>query len=129
MRRILVLCSDIDDARVYKRIQLLMECGFDVRWAGCDRARGTVREKLLSLNLPHVMLGRLQDRRYFKRVFAMRRARQALLRNRETWASVDAIYAINLDNLVIADSLRRALGNPIPLICEIADLRPVMTSG
>jgi succinoglycan biosynthesis protein ExoL len=125
---ILIIGGEIDDARLYKRIQLLRECGANVSWAAYDRGRGTVREKLLAMELPHLILGQLADRRYFRRLFAMRRAKHALMSNRTVWENADAVYAINLDNLVIADQLRAALRTRIPLICEIADLRPVMTS-
>jgi succinoglycan biosynthesis protein ExoL len=121
---ILVIAGNIADARFFKRVKLLMRCGYNVVWAAYDRHYKTGQENIVSLELPSAILGVARDGGHWQRLWAMRHARHTLSEQLPRWGHVAAVYCLSLDNLILAHSVTRSLHYQTPLICEIADLFP-----
>jgi succinoglycan biosynthesis protein ExoL len=118
---LLVFAHEGTDARVIKRHRAFSDFGwqpvgftFHRPRPGCDA----------SIPFRNIDLGTTRDRAYAHRLFALLRALRILWRERDTLRAANALYAINVDNALLALASRWFAGRPIPLFLEIADLQP-----
>jgi len=126
MHKILVIGHDAADARYHKRLQFLRDSGWAVLGAAFDRQRGNDRSEIAGgLCLQFFNLGPSRDRDYLQRLGGLIRAGVRLWKHRGVLADLDAIWAINLDNVVLAWLIRLWLRRSI-IIYEVADIQPVM---
>ncbi len=121
MSRVLYLVHDLDDAAVWRRVEMLAAAGAEVDVAGFRRGTGPLPRPATVLGVTEN--GRMVDRA--RSVLAQRlRTHPALLR----LPRPDAIVARNLEMLALAVPLRRrlAVGRHIPLTYEVLDIHRLM---
>ena len=121
MSRVLYLVHDLDDAAVWRRVEMLAAAGAEVDVAGFRRGTGP-------LPRPATVLGTTRNGRMVDR------ARSVLAQRLRTHPALldlprpDAIVARNLEMLALAVPLRRrrAAGAHIPLTYEVLDIHRLM---
>ena len=120
---------DSQDARLHRRIRTFRRLGIHVAWFAFDRRRTATPIPADVLAEDHVLLGVTIDGRYFQRLLALGlgivRAYRWCRRQPENF---HILYAINLDNLVLAMLLKRALTLRAGIVYECADIQPVFLS-
>ena len=115
------------DARVMKRVSALQAQGWQVRGYMFHRIRDRVDTPPFWEN---VELGITENRKYIKRIFSLFGSLSILWKQRKRLAEVQAWYAVNTDNAVLALIGRwlavRSGGRAGPLVLELADLQAMM---
>ncbi len=117
---------DRTDARVVKRIAALDGQGWKVLGFTFFRDHGQPDPPPAWEN---IHLGNTYIRRYVQRAFAVLRGFFMILRHRRRVRESACLYAINLDNAVLALFGRLVSGCRIPLVVEIADIQPTVLGG
>ncbi|MEL7213955.1 MAG: glycosyltransferase [Pseudomonadota bacterium] len=118
--RILYLVHDLDDAAVWRRVQMLRLGGAEVELAGFRRRSGTLPE-------PALILGQTRNGQMTHRALAVLRQRLRLGRLTKEVSPPDAILCRNLEMLALAVPLKRAFSNAdIPLSYEVLDVHRLM---
>ncbi len=118
--RILCILPILTDARIAKRIDMLLEKGFQVEALGFERDQYLGRKP----NCPVQSLGSVSDGRYpvriYKMALAFPKVRAAIRRN-------DIVYTFGLDLALLALISGTGLGRPT--IIEVADIRKIQIIG
>lgn len=120
-RHLAVFAHERTDARVVKRLRAFADHGWKVTALTFHRPRPG---RTTTLPCPNIDLGETQDRAYARRALALVGALGTLWRERALLRTVDALYAINTDNALLALAVRRIAGRPLPVFLEIADIQP-----
>ncbi|MGD9420286.1 MAG: glucosyl transferase [Verrucomicrobiota bacterium JB025] len=114
------------DARVRKRIAAFGDLGWVVTGFTFHRERDKVDAEPAWEN---VHLGTTFNRRYVQRLFALAGSVGVLWRERRRLADAGVIYAVNVDNALLALLGRWFSGGRAPVVLELADIQPAMTGG
>ena len=124
LRPLAFFAHERGDARVMKRIAALQDQGRRVIGFTFHRVRDKVD---VPPGWQNVHLGTTYNRRYLQRLCALAKAVGVLWANRERLGNCAVIYAVNLDNALLALLGGLMAGRRIPLVLELADIQPVMT--
>ncbi|MEM8628237.1 MAG: glycosyltransferase [Pseudomonadota bacterium] len=118
--RILYLVHDLDDAAVWRRVQMLRLGGAKVALAGFRRRSGALPE-------PALVLGKTRNGQMTHRALAVLRQRLRAGRLAKELGPPDAILCRNLEMLTLAVPLKRLFSNAgIPLSYEVLDVHRLM---
>jgi succinoglycan biosynthesis protein ExoL len=120
---VLYLASNIGDATVAKRLQMLRDGGASVSVAGFRRA-GSATPDLGPGD--HVVLGETFDARFLQRILALARASGPLNGRMRGRARPDVILARNLEMLFLAGRLRSAWAEPPAIVYECLDIHRLL---
>ncbi|WP_299885227.1 glycosyltransferase [uncultured Ruegeria sp.] len=120
-RHVLYLAHDLDDAAIWRRVDMLRTGGADVSVVGFRRRSGPLSEDAL-------VLGQTHNGKMLQRVFLVLKLRlrlHAIVRN---VPPVDAILCRNLEMLALAVPLLRVLRStrPVSLVYEVLDIHRLM---
>jgi len=118
--KITVFSSDYTDARLIKRMRAFSDIGWETLCASFRRERynrGYVPE------WKNIYLGKIEDRKYLRRVFVLLRAVAKLLREGRNIGSSQVFYAINLDQLLLALFIRVVCAKKVVIVYEVADIQ------
>ncbi|MES0864706.1 glycosyltransferase [Ruegeria sp. SCPT10] len=120
-RRILYLAHDLDDAAIWRRVDMLRLGGAEVTVAGFRRRSGPLPENAL-------VLGQTYNTRMIQRVLSVLQQRMRLKASFSDIPHPDTILCRNLEMLALAVPLRRSLskGRPVALIYEVLDIHRLM---
>lgn len=121
-KRVFVLVPDLADTITHNRVEAFREAGHDLLVAGFRRGR---YHRPDPPGGPHITLGRTSDARYLQRLFALLAALPRLFSIRRRLRTQDAVYARNIDQLVLAMLCRAMLGVKAPVFYEVLDIQPV----
>jgi succinoglycan biosynthesis protein ExoL len=121
-KRILLLVPDIADTITHNRVEAFRSVGHELVVAGFRRGR---YKRADPPGGPHICLGRTADARYGHRFAAIFGALPRLLARRKTLRPADAIYARNIDQLVLALFCRFVLFVRAPIFYEVLDIQPI----
>jgi succinoglycan biosynthesis protein ExoL len=121
MTRIAFFGHDAADAAVRRRVQGFRDDGLDV--VGFTMRRSDT----LATEWDNVDLGRTFDGAYVQRVRSILRGARLAAAQREALASVDVIYARNLDMLATAFLAKRKARLKTPVIYESLDVHRLLT--
>lgn len=125
-QRIVLLVPDIADTITRNRVESFGEAGHKLTVIGFRRGR---YHRPDPPGGPHVELGRTADAQYLQRLRAVLAALPGLVANRRLLRQADALYARNLDQLVLALFARLALRAPAPVFYEVLDVQPILVGG
>lgn len=118
--RVLCILPILTDARIAKRIDMLLKVGFQVEALSFERDQYLGRQPNCSVQ----SLGSISDRCYLVRIYKMALAfpkiRAAIRRN-------DIVYAFGLDLALLA--LISGLGLGKPVVIEVADIKEIQVIG
>lgn len=130
-KRLLVIGCDSQDARFHRRIRMFRELGFVVSWLAFERRRTATPLPADVLSERHALLGVTRDRHYLQRVVALTLGLARAYRwGRRQPGGFQLLYAINLDNLLLAIGLKCALALRAGVVYECADVQPAfLTKG
>lgn len=121
MTRILYLAHDLDDAAIWRRVDMLRLGGAEVTLAGFRRGTGA---------LPHdaLVLGQTHNARMLQRAVQVLRQRLRLAVDFARVGPFDIVLCRNLEMLALAVPLRRSLqqSRPVSLIYEVLDIHRLM---
>ncbi len=122
MTRILYLVHDLDDAAVWRRVEMMSAAGAEIDVAGFRRGSGP-------LPRPATVLGMTRNGRMADRARAVLQQRLKMHPALTRLPRPDAIVARNLEMLALAAPLRRRMsegGAHIPLTYEVLDIHRMM---
>lgn len=120
-RRILYLAHDLDDAAIWRRVDMLRLGGAQVTVAGFRRRTGALPENAL-------VLGQTYNARMIQRMLSVLRQRLRLNASFLDIPHPDTILCRNLEMLALAVPLRRNLSKdrPVALVYEVLDIHRLM---
>lgn len=121
MTRILYLAHDLDDAAIWRRVDMLRTGGAEVVLAGFRRESGDLPDDV-------VVLGTTRNARMIQRALSVMRQRFFLKSKFSEIPRPDAIMCRNLEMLVLAVPLQRQFfkSDVVPLIYEVLDIHRLM---
>lgn len=123
IKTIAVFAHERGDARVRKRISALRDNGWRVAGFTFHRPREKAEEEIFWDN---THLGTTYNRRYLQRVWSLATSFAVIWRAQEKLRACRAIYAVNMDNALLAWLASRLCGARLPLVMEIADVQTAM---
>ncbi|MGE0152915.1 MAG: hypothetical protein AB7R90_09875 [Reyranellaceae bacterium] len=121
-KRVLLLVPDIADIVTCNRVEAFREAGHELIVVGFRRGR---YKRPDPDGGPHVCLGRTADGCYSQRLAALVGALPRLVSIRRTLRQVEAVYARNIDQLILALFCRFLLGVKAPIFYEVLDIQPI----
>lgn len=121
-QHVVLLVPDIADTITRNRVEAFREAGHALNVLGFRRGR---YKRPDPPGGPHVELGSTTDARYGQRLAAVFGALPKLVRHRRLLRRADAVYARNLDQLVLAMFVRIALRARAPIFYEVLDIQPI----
>jgi succinoglycan biosynthesis protein ExoL len=116
-------CPDVTDASTLKRVQQFMDHGYRVNVFAFRRFRYNTDYQP---PWPNVPLGFTSDGRYWQRLWALLRAVPVLLAHRRSVARATALYARNIDQLILTLLVRLFAGSRAPIAYEVLDIPPIL---
>lgn len=116
--RILYLAHDLDDSAIWRRYEMLMQGGAEVRLAGFRRGEGALRA-------PTVLLGRTRNGHMAARAVAILRSVPGLAVRLGPGPHPDVMLARNLEMLALAVSLRRQFPDA-RIVYELLDVHRLL---
>lgn len=114
---------DVTDASSQKRVQQFVDEGYRVTVFTFRRRRSSADHQP---PWPNVPLGLTSDGRYGQRLWAMLRAVPALAAHRHRVSLAAALYARNIDQLILALLARLLAGSRAPIAYEVLDIPPIL---
>ncbi|MEM9384344.1 MAG: hypothetical protein AAGA68_04740 [Pseudomonadota bacterium] len=122
--KLIFLGPDCTDSRVAKRIHAFADQGFEVIALTFRRQR---YNRDLEPDWHNVDLGTIRDRAYLDRLLPLLRAVGRIRKTLRQSPDVRAVYAVNLDLLLLA--IGAAVGRSAfpPIAYEVADIQPALT--
>jgi succinoglycan biosynthesis protein ExoL len=121
--RILLFVPDMGETSTIKRAEQFAARGLAVTVLGFRRQR---YHRDFEPPWPFLSLGRTHDGRYGQRLGAMAKAIRILAAHRRELAAATALYARNMDQLVLALATRRLLRRRVPVVYEVLDIPLIM---
>lgn len=120
-KRILYLAHDLDDAAIWRRVDMLRMGDAEVSIAGFRRRSGVLPENALEL-------GRTHNGRMMQRALSVLGQRMRLRATFKDLPPPDTILCRNLEMLALAAPLRRAMWSqhPVRLVYEVLDIHRLM---
>ncbi|WP_227271320.1 glycosyltransferase [Roseobacter weihaiensis] len=121
MTRILYLAHDLDDAAIWRRVDMLRLGGAEVTLAGFRRGTGALPQDAL-------VLGQTHNARMLQRAVQVLRQRLRLSADFAGFGPFDIVLCRNLEMLALAVPLRRSLQQfrPMSLVYEVLDIHRLM---
>ncbi len=119
---VVLLVPDIADPVTHKRVEALKEAGCPVVVAGFQRGRFA---NAAPPGGQHIALGRTADACYKHRLWALMLALPKLVAAADRLRPAGAIYARNLDQLVLALLIRALLQSRAWIFYEVLDIQPL----
>lgn len=120
-RKLVFFTQDVSDTSTVKRAEAFVAEGFDLVLFSFLRGR---YHRDFSPPWPVIPLGRTADGRYLRRVFALLRGAVTVVRNRSHLRGAEALYARNIDQLLLALFARTLFRNGAPVVYEVLDIQP-----
>lgn len=119
--KLLYLAHDLDDAAIWRRVQMLEAAGAEVVIAGFKRLPGAPQR-------PAEILGWTQDGKLAARALSVARAYPQIRRRVRALVSdgVDVILARNLEMLALGRHARAAFADKPALVYELLDIHRIM---
>jgi len=122
-RRVVYFCPDVTDASTLKRAQQFIDHGYGVTVFAFRRKRYNMGYEP---DWPYVPLGMTSDGRYWHRLQALLGAIPAILSRRSLVKRATAIYARNIDQLLLAMLARLFAFSRAPVTYEVLDIPPIL---
>jgi len=126
MPHILLLVPDIGETSSIKRAEQFLARGCAVTMLGFRRER---YHRDFAPHWPYLSLGRTHDERYGQRIAALANAFRIVFRHRRRLAGASAIYARNIDQLLLALFVRRLIRRRVPIAYEVLDISAAFVHG
>lgn len=124
-RRILYVAPDCTDSAVQKRARGFVRAGQEVVSFSFRRHRYNAQ---YAPDWPNIELGQTTERRLFDRVMMCLQAIRAIFRHGRLWRRADLLYVRNLDLAVLAMIGKLVTGCRAPLVYEVLDVHPALTT-
>ena len=115
-KTILCFLPLVGDTKDSKRIQLLMNAGFNIKVISFERQNHSPRKS----NWDVKIIGNIEDGKYFARIITMLRAFQTL---RYDMQSSDIVYCLSADLAIFA--YLASFGMKVQIVVDVADIREI----
>lgn len=126
-KNVVYFTPDITDTSTITRGEALRDQGCELTVVGFRRDR---YNPTFQPPWPCITLGRTQDGRYTRRLFALIAALPIIMAHRGKLKDADIFYARNIDQLLLALFAQVLIRRRVPLIYEVLDIQPIfMGSG
>jgi len=122
--RLVLFAPDFTEVSTIARVRGFRDAGFEVTVLAFRRGRYNPG---FAAPWPEVELGTTTDGHYLRRAAKLLAALPALWRERRLLRQADALYARNLDQLLLARLAQQALGAHGRLVYEVLDVAPLLT--
>jgi succinoglycan biosynthesis protein ExoL len=120
-RKLVFFAQDVSDTSTVKRAEAFVAEGFDLVLFSFLRAR---YHRDFAPPWPVVPLGRTADGRYLRRAVALLRGAFTITRKGHYLRDAEALYARNIDQLILALFARALFRNTAPVVYEVLDVQP-----
>lgn len=122
LKPIIVFAQDANDARVRKRIQAFQDFGGEV--IGFSFRRGSFGAEKQPF-WQNIDLGETFDRQYLQRIFSLFKAFYIIWKHRNLLQNATSLYAINIDNALLALLARFIMRKKLKVVFENVDIQPI----
>jgi succinoglycan biosynthesis protein ExoL len=119
---ILFFAPDVTDVCTIKRADAFLRANFALTVFGFVRGR---YNRNYSPPWPHVLLGRTTDGRYIRRALTLLAGLCVLLARCGKARRAAVLYARNIDQLILALTVRALFRRKTPVVYEVLDIQPV----
>jgi len=121
--KLVFFCPDVTDASTLKRVQQFVDGGYAVVVFGFRRRRYNADYQP---TWPCVPLGMTSDGFYRQRLTALLRALPTIVANHRELRGASALYARNIDQLLLALFARLVSLSRAPITYEVLDIPPIL---
>lgn len=122
--QVFYFCSDITDAAVLKRVQMLQNCSCDVLLIGFKRSRYDIQTAMASNGV--VCLGAIEDGSYAKRIMRFMRASKTIYNLVRSIGKTDKVIAKNLDMALLVVFCTLIGLKRRKITYEVLDINPLL---